>query len=105
MDESRLKELMAKLARRNGLGPFRTPEEAEAAYDAAPDEPLPDHEIRAMVERITGKKRHEDIACPKCGYSYIRRIVAAVVMLECERCGHAGYPVDFQRRQPLGNPE
>jgi transposase-like protein len=39
------------------LRPFRTPEEAEAAYDAAPSMPLPEGMIRDMVDRITKQDR------------------------------------------------
>ena len=55
MDGARLDYLLRKLAGRQRLRPFRTPEEAEAAYDTAPDMPLPASTIRQMVERITSQ--------------------------------------------------
>jgi hypothetical protein len=52
-DPDRLWERLApKYQKYKGLCPM-TPEEAEAAYDAAPSMPLPSRTIREMVERIT----------------------------------------------------
>ena len=58
-DPDRLWERLApKYQRVKGLCPM-TPDEAEAAYDAAPNTPLPSRTIRDMVERITGKSLDE----------------------------------------------
>lgn len=59
-DPDRLWERLApKYQRVKGLCPM-TPDEAEAAYDAAPNTPLPIRTIRDMVERITGKSLDEE---------------------------------------------
>ena len=58
-DPDRLWERLApKYQRVKGLCPM-TPDEAEAAYDAAPNTPLSSRTIRDMVERITGKSLDE----------------------------------------------
>ena len=52
-DPDRLWDRLApKYRKYKGLCPM-TPEEAESAYDAAPDSPLPAGKIRSMIERIT----------------------------------------------------
>ena len=51
-DEKRLRELMDKLRKVKGLCPL-SEEEAEAAYNAAPDEPMTEDEIRSVVETVT----------------------------------------------------
>ena len=50
--EKRAEELIHKLRKLRGLCPM-TPEEADAAYDAAPSEPIADDEIRSIVEFVT----------------------------------------------------
>jgi hypothetical protein len=59
-DPDRLWERLApRYQKYKGLCPM-TPEEAEAAYDAAPSAPLPARTIRDMVERIT-REPEEDL--------------------------------------------
>lgn len=50
--------LAPKYQRVKGLCPM-TPDEAEAAYDSAPNTPLPSRTVSDMVERITGKSLGE----------------------------------------------
>lgn len=50
--EKRLGELAAKLRKIEGLCPM-TDEEADAAYDAAPEEPLTENDIQSIVESVT----------------------------------------------------
>lgn len=45
-------DLLAKLRKLKGIAPM-TPEEADAAYDAAPEEPLTGDQIRSIVESVT----------------------------------------------------
>jgi hypothetical protein len=50
--DKRLDEMLAKLRKVKGLGPM-TPEEADAAFDAAPAAPLSQDQIRSVVDSVT----------------------------------------------------
>jgi hypothetical protein len=50
--DKRLDEMLAKLRKLKGLGPM-TPEEADAAFDAAPADPVSKDQIRSIVDSVT----------------------------------------------------
>lgn len=50
--EKRAEEMIHKLRKLKGFCPL-TPEEADAAYDAAPADPISDSDIQSLVEFVT----------------------------------------------------
>lgn len=54
--EKHAEEMIHKLRKLKGFGPM-TPEEADAAYDAAPADPISDDEIDSMIEFATSGGR------------------------------------------------
>lgn len=50
--EKRAEEMLHKLRKLKGFCPM-TPEEADAAYEAAPADPISDDEIDSMIEFVT----------------------------------------------------
>ncbi len=50
--EKRAEEAIHKLRKLKGFCPM-TPEEADAAYDAAPPDPISDDEIDSLIEAVT----------------------------------------------------
>jgi hypothetical protein len=55
--EKRAEEMLNKLRKLKGLCPM-TPEEADAAYDAAPEVPLSQDKIRSIVDSVTSMGRY-----------------------------------------------
>jgi hypothetical protein len=50
--DKNMDELIAKLRKLKGIGPM-TPEEADVAFDEAPEEPMTSDQIRSIVESVT----------------------------------------------------
>lgn len=66
--EKRAEELLHKLRKLKGFCPM-TPEEADAAYDAAPADAIPDYEIDSLIDFVTSGGRAAWEPMPDLGWT------------------------------------